>query len=275
MTSGFHVPANIVGIAGDWHGNTGWAIAALDSFHENNIRHVFHLGDFGFWGGQDGAKYVRKVTNRLERYDMFLYVTLGNHENYWKVYSREANLDGTRFYDSERLIVLPRGFKGNFGDTVVKDFISLGGANSIDYKTRKEGLSWWREESITYGDIDTTINAGHADFMFCHELPDGVNLNSVRKSWQSGWDTDELFYSEAGRKMLRIAVDYVKPGILFHGHHHVFHDSVDTLTDFEDKPYSLRTIGLTKDEMESNIIAFNIVENSYDVLKVKFRNVSF
>lgn len=266
MSTGFTIKEPVVGVAGDWHGTTWHALRAIESFHNAGIKNVFHLGDFGFWGGQDSAKYIRKVIHRLERFDMHIYVTLGNHEDYWRVDRKPANEDGTRFYESERLVVLPRPFKGYIGG---KSFMSLGGANSIDFKMRKEGVSWWREESITVTDVENAAKMGHVDIMFCHEVPDGVNLQSFRKNWRGGWNTDEVFYSEAGRKTLRLAVDEVKPSILFHGHHHLFQDSTTTLEDYKNNKYVLRTVGLAKDGEANNIAAFNAESSTYEVLPVE------
>lgn len=270
MNSKFIIQEDIIGVAGDWHGNTWHALRAIDAFNEASIKHVFHLGDFGFWGGQDSAKYVRKIVHRLEKFDMHIYVTLGNHEDYWRINKKLFNADDTRFYTSERLVIFSRPFKGYVGDKVKKSFMSFGGANSIDFKMRKEGVSWWKEESITLHDVDNATKVGHVDIMFCHEVPAGVSINSSRNHWSGQWDADELFYSNAGREMLRLAVNKVKPEILLHGHHHAFNDTSTLLNDGHDNEYRLRTIGLDKDCENNNIISFNVQNNEYTVLNIEW-----
>lgn len=37
-----------VGLAGDWHGDTEWALDALTRFAEVGVTTVHHVGDFGF-----------------------------------------------------------------------------------------------------------------------------------------------------------------------------------------------------------------------------------
>jgi predicted phosphodiesterase len=49
---------NRIGVAGDWHGNTGHALKALKLLAGNNIATIAHVGDFGVWPGNSGA--IRK-----------------------------------------------------------------------------------------------------------------------------------------------------------------------------------------------------------------------
>lgn len=264
-----HIKTDIIGIAGDWHGNTGWAKDRLKDFNEAGIQHIFHLGDFGIWGGHDGASYIRKVNKWLNENNQTLYITPGNHEDYVRINASQLGYDGTYWYQGlERLKLLPRGYRGLLGHTVSRSWVSLGGANSIDFKGRTEGISWWREESITIADVYNTIQGGLADYMFSHDAPAGIDIEYSTKTKNSGWHTDELRYSNAGREMLKHAVDVVRPNIIFHGHHHVYQDSISTIKTYglEDY-YTLRSLGLACDNMRNNIIAFNIVDETYTLLQ--------
>jgi Icc-related predicted phosphoesterase len=265
----FKVNSDCIGIAGDWHGNTGWAKSILKSFKEAGINHIFHLGDFGIWGGHDSASFVRKVNKWLNENDQTLYVTLGNHEDYVRVNATPVATDGTQWYQgNERIKLLPRGFRGLVGATVSRSWVSLGGANSIDFKGRREGISWWREESITVADVYKTNEGGHAELMFCHDAPIGVAMNYERKSESAGWHPDEVHYSNQGREMLKHAVDVVQPKVLFHGHHHIYQDITTELTVFGgDDTYSLRTIGLACDGMKSSAAVYNVVDDTYVIVE--------
>lgn len=266
MMNDFNITSPVIGVAGDWHGSTGWALRALKTFNDAGIKHVFHLGDFGFWGGHDGASYVRKVAKLLNQNDMTVYVTLGNHENYDKVATRPVGDDGLTHYDDPRLKIFPRGFHGKIDGV---SFVSLGGANSIDYKYRVEKVSWWREESITLQDFDAATSDGEKPLMFCHEIPDGVDVGSLRKTWRGGWDSDEIRYSEMGRKVLREAINFIKPKVLFHGHHHIFNDETTVFEDIFREQFTVRTIGLAKEDMDDNIGVLNVHDLSYTSLTVK------
>jgi Icc-related predicted phosphoesterase len=253
------IDSSTIGIAGDWHGNTEWALRTLRAFNDRGIKHIFHLGDFGIWGGHDSAKYILKVNKVLARNSQKLYVTLGNHEDYTRVYAKPFNEDGFREYQGENLLLLSRGARGMIGD---RSFISLGGANSIDFQGRREGISWWKEESITLSDVYKSVEGGAADLFFAHDAPAGVNIDYSNKADGMGWDANAIRYSEAGRKMLRQAVDAVKPKVLFHGHHHVYQDTDNLMHDgLED--YTLRAIGLACDGMENSAIIFDTLSNNY------------
>jgi Icc-related predicted phosphoesterase len=253
-----------IGIAGDWHGNTEWALKTLRAFAKLNITTVFQLGDFGIWGGHDSAKYILKVGKELSLNNQTLYVTPGNHEDYVRILSKEVDSRGVRVYQHERILLLDRGTRGTIAG---RNFVSLGGANSIDFKGRVEGLSWWREESITLGDVYKTVEGGPADIFFSHDAPLGVEIDYSNKADGMGWGPDAIAYSNKGRESLRQAVDGLTPSILFHGHHHVFQDKSTALYNGAEN-YDLRTIGLACDSMPLSAIAFDFSSDTYDIVKV-------
>lgn len=267
----FHINSDLIGVAGDWHGNTFWAKQSLAAFNAAGIKHIFQLGDFGIWGGHDGASYIRKVNKYLTDNDQILYVTLGNHEDYVRVNATKIASDGTMWYQgNKRIKLLPRGFRGTVGAYMERSWVSLGGANSIDFKGRREGISWWREESITVADVYATASGGKAELMFCHDAPAGVPIEYDRKSQDAGWHADEVRYSNAGREILRQAVDVVQPNVLFHGHHHIFQDVNLELTDFATKEtYEMRSIGLACDGMKKSAMIYNVIEDTYVLLEIK------
>lgn len=251
-----------VGVSGDWHGNLGWVLPVLKNFKNHGIQHIVQVGDFGFiWGGADTATGLRKLIRDLERNDQYVYVVLGNHEDYARVDATPENEDGTRFYRSERIILLPRGFRGVIGG---KTFVALGGANSIDFEGRTEWVSWWRGESITLGDVYRTVEGGHADIMFTHDAPAGVTMPYDELG--GGWSAKAIRYSNEGREMLRTAVDAVKPEILIHGHHHIYQDVVTVLNDgLED--YAFRSVGLARDTMAAANIILDATDGlSYEIV---------
>jgi Icc-related predicted phosphoesterase len=267
MTS-FHINSDTIGIAGDWHCNTWWAKETLKKFKDAGVTEIFQLGDFGIWGGHDGATFIRKVAKWLKENGQTLYVTLGNHEDYVRVNATPVAPDGTQWYQGyESIKLLPRGFRGSLGASKRVSWVSLGGANSIDFKGRREGISWWREESITVGDVYKTTEGGHAELMFCHDAPYGIPMVYERKDESAGWNADEVRYSDSGRKMLLEAVSVVKPRILFHGHHHCYQDLIVQLGDTSSgNQYSIRSIGLACDGMKMANIIFDVTSETYSFI---------
>ena len=261
---GFVIPDRVVGIAGDWHGNGVWAVEALKALHAAGVSHIFHLGDFGFWSGVEGEKYVSDIHDVLEETNMMLYVTAGNHEDYPLIFSKPVDSFGLNVF-SDRLKVFSRGFTGNIGGV---SFMSLGGANSIDFKHRTEYVDWWRDEQISVKDFDVAVSAGQKTIMFCHDCPDGVEMFSIRKSWRAGWSTDELNYSAMSRKVLREVINYVKPEVLFHGHHHVFQDVKVGFDDLSGEKFTVRAVGLNREYTNTNVGVYDVVSGIFSLVDV-------
>lgn len=255
----------IIGIAGDWHGNMQWSRTAIDKLAAHGIKHVLHVGDFGFWPGNGGKKYLHRVNKLLSNHGMTLYVTPGNHEDYVQLstFTAHPSLPGFVFKeDYPHIVVASRGARWEWNGV---SFVSLGGANSIDRQFRIENISWWRDESISLGDIYRTVEGGHADIMITHDCPAGVDIFGSHRDSNQGWTPTQIAYSNESRMALRQAVDGVKPDILFHGHYHMFLDLTTQMNDgIED--YSLRSIGLDMDGTKSNLILFELSSRDYTIL---------
>ena len=248
-----------IGVAGDWHGDTLWAMHALDLFAERGIKYIVQLGDFGIWPGPSGAKYILKIQKTLQKNGQRLGVVPGNHDDYARINNTQFGLDGLQYFRKE-IILIPRGFRMEIGGRSV---VALGGANSIDYEGRTEGINWWREESITLGDVYRTVSGGEADIMFTHDVPYGVTLPENHRDPDSGWSPEAIMYADDSRMMMRGAVDGVKPKLFMHGHYHTFYDSVQTLNDGL-VDYETRFIGLGKNGGTNNNAILNL--NSLEIV---------
>jgi hypothetical protein len=255
-----------VGILGDTHGNKGWTRVALYSFAQAGITEIVQVGDFGFWPGNSGQKFLHRVNKTLGENGQTLYVTLGNHEDYVQISRFQPHPTvADHVYDRRypNILVAKRGARWNWNGV---SFVSLGGANSIDFTGRTEWVSWWKGEQITALDVYKTLDGGHADIMITHDCPAGVNL------WPNGqnghdWTPTELRYAQESRDMLRHSVDGVKPEMLFHGHYHFYIDATTTLND-GDEDYTLRTVGLDMDGSQNSMAVLDLPSKKFEVLPV-------
>jgi len=248
-----------VGVAGDWHGNKEWAVAALNEFARNGISVVLHLGDFGI-GFKYGDDYIAAVNATLVKNGQVLYVTLGNHEDYVRVNAAPVREDGWIEYASNVLLA-QRGQRWTWEG---RSFVSLGGANSIDRNGRIEGISWWAEEQISMGDVYHTIEGGYADVFLAHDVPAGV---PIPLNHRSNWAPEALKYSNQSKDMVRAAADGVRPAIYFHGHYHIYYDKTVTLGDFATNDvYKTRYIGLDQDTHDNNIGILRVADLNFEVL---------
>lgn len=204
-------------VAGDWHANTLHSLDAVDYLHAKGIRHIIHTGDFGY--DFDSRKFLRPLTQQLIDNDQYIWFIDGNHEDYNKLLSYDIGLDQTRRITS-RITHLPRGFRWEWNGVKM---LALGGAFSVDKEHRVPGVSWWPEEEINWDEAERVCNGGHADFMFTHDCPAGVNILSIKYN-PMGLPNHVLNQAENHRNLLRQIVDEVKPDRLYHGHYHERYD---------------------------------------------------
>lgn len=252
-------------IAGDWHGDTPWARFALKKIHLAHVTEIIHVGDFGLWPGEEGIIFLNAVHEELESFGQTLYVTLGNHDDYTQFEALEAHPEMENFvYNPEypRILIAKRGARWIWSGV---SFVSLGGAASIDFEGRIEGINWWASERITVGDVYRTIAGGEADVMITHDAPKGVELLSNHRDSDKGWSQEALAYADDSRSMVRHALDGVKPSMLFHGHYHHYIDRMTTLTDGTEE-YTYRHIGLDMNGYEKNISILDLSDMSVDMI---------
>ena len=261
-----------VGIAGDWHGNTAWALACLADFDKESIKLILQLGDFGIWHDEDGTLFLDLLSKTLDENDQYLLVTLGNHENYTMVEAlvtiTEGDFEGWQHNPKQpRVLYATRGQRWEWQGV---SFVSLGGAHSIDRFTRKENMNWWAGEQISYADVMRTANGGHADIFLAHDCPYGVDLFGTHRdeTGPSKWTEQALDYAVGSRHDLRAAVDSVRPEILFHGHYHHYLDTVTEMADdYNGETYSLRTVGLDKDNETNNLGILELPSKQFTILR--------
>lgn len=205
-----------VGVAGDWHGNTRWAVHALTCFHEAGVSEVWHLGDFGLW--PKGDRYLNDVEGACARLGITILVTPGNHEDYDQLPAG----GGTAKRMRDHIIFLPRGHRFELNGWTV---LSFGGAPSIDFEHRVEGVSWWPAELPTEEHVDIAIAGGPCDILLAHDSSDAPHVTDpvdrILRSNAAGWSDRGLAYARTGRERLTRLRAGVKPQILLHGHYHV------------------------------------------------------
>lgn len=240
-----------IGVAGDWHGDLGWALRAIKSFKDNEIDTIVHLGDFGIW--PNSPKFIRRIEKLLGELDMVLYVIPGNHEDYAQIGNIVVAEDGLQYF-TNHIVLMPRGFRWVWAG---KSFVALGGANSIDFEQRTLGVNWWLEESITLGDAYRTMEGGIADIMFTHEAPSGI----VSTGGSNRWSFKGLAYANQSSEIMLQVVDAVQPKLFMHGHYHHYYDKVVV----SDIGYNTRYIGTDKENTQ-----YNMAVISLDTLQVDF-----
>lgn len=199
-------------IAGDWHGDLGWAIMAVRSAAREGANKIIHVGDFGLdWPGPKRARYEDRLNRCLLEFGITLIVSGGNHDNWDTIQKLSVSSDGLATFRSN-IRVLPRG-----GRTMVNGLTigGLGGAFSVDQAHRREGKDWWRHEEPNKGEAEKLIVGGPVDILITHDAPSGVPLLSDFRL-----PSDISRRADQTRLLLRQVVDVLKPPHLFCGHWH-------------------------------------------------------
>ena len=206
-------------VAGDPHGD-------LKRFYEiftvaiiNSCDSIHVVGDFGYFPNLIECKdFLKGVSEYSLSVGIPVSFTDGNHENHEILNS---------FSKSGDIFVLPNiewKYRGKYWN----NFLSIGGAYSIDSYRRILGRDYFREETISYSDIlkcDKT-----AEIVFSHDCPFPLIEDLVEETLKN-------------ISALNSICETVCPKLLIHGHYHLFHD-----TEFEFGYGKCRIIGLDSNE---------------------------
>lgn len=209
-----------IGVAGDWHGNTRWALHATTEMCDrigrftgsiDDPKLILHLGDFGIWPGKSGFYYINELRMMLRFRGAKLWFAEGNHEDYTQLddfHIEKGNPD-------KLISWLPRGHRWEWHG---RKWMALGGAASVDKACRTPYVDWWPEEEITYKQAANVIESGHADVMVCHDAPTGVPFTFPLPP--SFWNAEDIRRSDNHRDLMREIVLAVQPKYFLHGHYH-------------------------------------------------------
>lgn len=174
-----------------------------------DITHIVQVGDFGYgWRGTKPFKASKAYFSDEEKkvYDDAEKLWLdGNHENFTKLEEDGGEWQPGWTHMSRGSILEVDGYRIMF----------FGGAASIDKTDRMEGVSWWRQENITYGQVQETLASvdGTIDALFTHDHASRIPYSDSR----SKRDHSE---SNGNRGLLDVIVERFMPSFCFFGHHH-------------------------------------------------------
>jgi hypothetical protein len=241
-------------LAGDWHGNDGWARhvigKAAQLLRREKVKLILHAGDLCVWPGEAGGNFLDEITDALWKHGLKLLFADGNHEWHPELHAmaeEHRHGGGTDpvpiTYDEDgeaRVLWLPRGHRWTWHR---KTWMALGGAVSVDAAVRVKGKSWWPEETFTGEQLKRATRSGKVHVMLTHDSPSAVRMSFGPPP--SFWDPMDLARSAAHREQLQDVVDKIKPELLIHGHYH--RHVRQTI-----EPYGTNVIGLDMDGENGN-----------------------
>lgn len=231
-------------MVGDWHGRTTWMEKVLRAAYRSGHKLLIHVGDLAvLWPApNDNDKFTKILKRRLDEYQLTLIFVDGNHDVHPKLRALPLNADGFGVI-SDRLLYAPRGHRWSLSGV---RFGALGGAYSIDRRTRKLGKGWWEGEETCEADV-RRLGRGRLDVLVTHEVPAGIDVVS-----QVG-PLPEFIEREAyaNRLLVRDAVRNTGPRLVFSGHWHQRRTALMPNMD-------TRVHVLNRDLFEGNVVALDL-----------------
>jgi hypothetical protein len=202
-------------LAGDAHGNTGWMIQhVLLQAKLQRCELVLQMGDFGFWTGTSGHRYLEALDEEARRLGIPISFIDGNHEAFDDLYALPLDPLGRRQV-REHIFHLPRGYRWTWAG---RTMLACGGASSVDVMQRLPGVSWWPQEAITSGEVGACIAGGHADVLFTHDINLDVQVEGAFDLGDLPLAVRNAVYGN--RLALQRIVDSTQPKLQVHGHFH-------------------------------------------------------
>ena len=249
-------PGWVVTLAGDWHGDAGWAGHAAEQAAAIGSRLIVQLGDFGVWPGSTGEGYLDAVEAECRRHGVTVLFIDGNHEDFDRLARYPVAPCGLRPVRPS-VWHLPRGTRWVWRGRV---WLAVGGAVSVDRAMRTPGATWWRQETLKPDEAEAIIAGGPADIMVTHDRPvmAQIALGERPGAWHArglanGWAREDLCAADAHSALLQTVVDAAQPTRLFHGH---MHDRYDTLVDPASWGGACRVTGLDQQGAPGNLLHF-------------------
>jgi Icc-related predicted phosphoesterase len=208
---------NLVAVAGDWHGDTAYAVNVIHQLAEVDVDIIVHTGDFGYWPRDGKDEFIDRLTEVLEATDLELWFVDGNHENHTALNEIPLNEEGLRPL-SNRIFHIPRGFRWTWGETT---WMGFGGATSVERNQRVTYVSWFPEEEHTEEELEYALRPGNVDVVVSHDSPNLSALIFDFCKGPSGWSESVLVKAAASRHRLDRLLEAKNPSFWYHGHYHM------------------------------------------------------
>lgn len=208
-----HEEPEMIMVAGDWHGELGWAKGVLERAGKLGVTKLVHVGDLGVgpWPGDRGAPFEHRLNRICAKNNVDIYVIPGNHENWATIERLEPRADGW-LQLREHVLVAPGGLRWTWAGV---DFGGLGGAFSVDFQHRVAGKDWWPGLEEVRREHLERLGSEPLDVLVTHDVPAGVDLF---RAFPVGPETAAC--AQVSRDLLAEAVQRTAPELILSGHWH-------------------------------------------------------
>jgi UDP-2,3-diacylglucosamine pyrophosphatase LpxH len=212
---------------GDVHGEFNELTHKLVNHNIQNSTFI-QVGDFGvgFKSKENEIDQLGKLNDRLKADRNVMYVIRGNHDD-------PAYFDGQVTYSN--LIFLKDYSWLEIED---KKILLVGGAISIDRRTRKLNVSYWEKEGFVLNEqkLKSTLSGvDKLDIVVTHSCPEEFEPRELGKIVMSYWTKDNGLITELKKErgahsllMNMLIGQKLKPAHWYYGHfHYSFNDKFE------------------------------------------------
>lgn len=209
-------------VVGDSHCNITFMEKVIATAAELGITTILSLGDYGYWPRHKGGRYFLERQNKLlVEHGITLYWIDGNHEDHDRLdkLKRQGQWTDDGFLKVfTNILYIPRAHTWTWG---TKTCMAMGGAYSIDKYARVAGNDWFPQEMITNDDVAAASRRGKVDILFCHDVPDCVDIAHHCTTAWGGRGFHKIAESAYNQHLLNEVVRACQPNLIVHGHMHL------------------------------------------------------
>lgn len=262
MNKTLNIQDEQVAIVGDWHSNKLYAIKNLRCMI-GKVKTIFHVGDFNISQTAQGMDFLETIDEILWKNEIFLYITLGNHDDYDYVDTLEFDEYGCKIL-SRNIRIFPRPYLFTLGKESV---VSFGGSSTANLRFAIEGKNWWKAEEITHADILKVEQLPVADIVLSHEAPANIKyLDMHFEQMEEFSDSLNLERINESREKISIIMNHLQPNKLFHGHHHVKYIENKSFLNDENYSYNVKVYGLNRETHAGNVGFYNTIKKTFEFI---------
>jgi len=196
-------------LLGDSHGDPYFMRRAVSAAKDHDCDCIFQVGDFGYW-----PRDTRTSTMFLKDYGLPVVFLDGNHEDHDELEKFTEDINEV----APNIFYIPRG---SVHEISGKRILFIGGAYSIDWKSRVKGIDWFPQEQITQEQLEKCLEHKNIDMVLTHDCPMSCNIVGA------------LNYPSSihNREKLQKVQDALSPDFWFFGHYHKPFKKYDYHTD--------------------------------------------
>ena len=151
-------------------------------------------------------------------------VQVGDFGLGFRAWDEPTKIDGDHWFirgnhDDPAVCKKHPNYLGDYGYRKEWDMFFVGGADSIDKRMRVEGVSWWRDEELSYTTLDKVVlpmyEAIKPRVMVTHTCPMKLRFNVLPI-----WVNDRGEGPSVTERALQVMFDIHQPDIWIFGHWH-------------------------------------------------------